>query len=133
MPAVVLGYGIIFGGAVAQGVMDPEGTSAPIALFVAMAVGMLVIFVGLVPLLRLMFAPYFLVDQDMGPVDAMRAAWRVTRGRTLQIVLMTVAILVILVVGELALLVGLIPALMIQYGMLASAYRQLAGRHPAHQ
>ncbi len=37
---------------------------------------------GLWLLLRLWFAPYVLVDLSVGPVDACKASWRMTRGMT---------------------------------------------------
>ena len=43
------------------------------------------------------------------------------------------AITLIILAGELMCLIGVIPAIMIQFGMMASAYRQLAGIHPAQQ
>ncbi len=63
----------------------------------------------------------------MTPNEASRASWEATRGNVGRLLLLFGACVLTVLVGELMLLVGVIPAVMIQMGALASAYRQLAG------
>lgn len=80
---------------------------------------------------RLNFSPYFAVDQGLGPVASMQAAWDATalvKGNAAVLVLCTGLVLII---GVLCLLVGVIPASMVASLMAVSAYRQLVGRRSA--
>jgi hypothetical protein len=68
LPAIVAVY-VLYALAVSAGV-------------VALGVGFFVAFTGFV------FAPHFVVDAGMGPVEAMKASWRLTRGKRLWLLLL---------------------------------------------
>jgi hypothetical protein len=51
-----------------------------------------------------------------------------TRGHTLKLLGLFLVGAVTVLLGELALLVGVVPALMVVYSAFSSAYRQLSGR-----
>jgi uncharacterized membrane protein len=86
---------------------------------------------SLAVVLPLSFAIYFAVDQGMGAVESFRTAWRATRGQWLAIFLLVLAGVAIALLGLLALVVGIIPAMAVIAFMWISAYRQLAGSPPA--
>lgn len=81
--------------------------------------------------LRWSFAPWYIVDQGMGGIDAVKASWKATEGQWLTVVLLALAMGAVVLVGVLALLVGVIPAAALVGFAQTSAYRQLVG--PAHQ
>lgn len=77
---------------------------------------------------RLTFVWYYVVDQELAPVEAVQESWNATTDQKLTCLLLGVLSTVIMLIGVLALIVGVIPAVMLVYLMQASAYRQLAGR-----
>lgn len=80
---------------------------------------------------RLIYAPFFIVDQDMGAVDALRASWETTRPQILNNILLMLLCIPVLLGGMLLLCVGLIPAMFVCYGAFVAAYRQLTGNDRA--
>jgi uncharacterized membrane protein len=80
---------------------------------------------------RLIFSWFYVVDQGMGPVESLQASWDATSLQKANCAALIVMSIVIVVVGVLALIVGVIPAVMITYLMQASAYRQMVGRRSA--
>jgi uncharacterized membrane protein len=78
-------------------------------------------------MLRLYFAILYLVDRGLDPTDAMRASWDATRGQTLRLAALALASAVVMILGVLALVVGVIPAVVMTYLMWTSAYRQMVG------
>lgn len=81
---------------------------------------------GVMP--RLAFVWYYVVDQNLDAVEALRTSWRVTSDQKLTCLLLGIVSGIIPVIGVLFLIVGVIPAVMIASLMQAAAYRQLAGR-----
>lgn len=79
---------------------------------------------------RLMFAPYLIVDRDLGAVEALSQSWRSTASQQVNVILLLIVTTLISVVGVLLLLVGVIPAVMVASSAVASAYRQLTGSGP---
>jgi uncharacterized membrane protein len=80
---------------------------------------------------RLVFAWFFAVDQGMGPVESLQASWDATSLQKANCAALIVMAIAIVMVGLLALIVGVIPAVMITYLMQVSAYRQMVGRRSA--
>lgn len=81
---------------------------------------------GVMP--RLFFTVFYMVDQDMGAIDAIRTSWEATSAIWGRTVLFMLASGAVAIVGMLACFVGIIPASALIYFAGASAYRQLAGR-----
>ena len=77
---------------------------------------------------RLNFAPMFLVDREMGAIESLQTSWESTRGQTFKLIGLVVAGFVVTVVGLAAFVIGLIPASVMVYLMWTSAYRQMVGR-----
>lgn len=80
---------------------------------------------------RLVFAWFYAVDQGMGPVESLQASWDATSLQKANCAALIVMAIAIVMVGLLALIVGVIPAMMITYLMQVSAYRQMVGRRSA--
>jgi uncharacterized membrane protein len=80
---------------------------------------------------RLVFSWFYAVDQGMGPVEALQASWDATSEQKANCAGLFILSIVVPMLGLLAFLVGLIPAVMIAYLMQVSAYRQMVGRRSA--
>lgn len=79
-------------------------------------------------IMRFYFGAFYIVDQGLGPIEAMKASWAATGEQKLNTILLALLSGVVMIAGVLALLVGVIPASMVAYGMWASAYRQMTGQ-----
>lgn len=80
---------------------------------------------------RLVYAPFFMVDQDMGAVEAMKASWEGTRSQILNNILLILLFIPVCLAGFLLLFVGIIPAMVVCYAALAAGYRQLTASSAA--
>jgi uncharacterized membrane protein len=74
---------------------------------------------------RLYFGPFFIVDQGMGPVEALEASWEATKQQKLRTAGLFVVSSLIGMLGLLALLVGVVVSMNMFFLMWASAYRQM--------
>lgn len=83
--------------------------------------------VAIVILPRLYFAYFYVVDRGMAPMESIRRSWDVTGPIKWKVVGLLLLSIVVVLVGLIALVVGVIPASVITYLMWASAFRQLAG------
>lgn len=63
---------------------------------------------GIILGLRLQFAPYYVVDQQCGPIEALGKSWNATRGSTWKLLGLAIVVGIVNVVGALLLLVGLL-------------------------
>jgi len=76
--------------------------------------------------LGLAFVPYLVVERGLGPVDAMKESWRVTKGHKGQVGLLILALVGIVILGLLALGIGVFVAAPIAMLAMTHAYRMLA-------
>jgi uncharacterized membrane protein len=112
---LIPGYGIMFAGVATDSV-------AP------MLIGeLLIIVLVFTIMLRMYFAIFFIVDQGMPAVDAVKASWEVTRHQKLNTFLLMLVSQIIGSLGMLACGFGLLVTAPMSYLMFASAYRQLTG------
>jgi uncharacterized membrane protein len=81
----------------------------------------------LLVMIRFYFAPMLWVDRGLGPVEALQESWERTRGQLPRLLGLAVMSIVITIVGLLALVVGVIPAMNMSYLLWTSAYRQTVG------
>ena len=95
-------------------------------LYAAWIVVYLVVFLLLFP--RFVFAYFYVVDRDLGPVQALERSWQVTSPLKWKVAGLLLLNYAVMIAGVLALLVGMIPAAVMTYLMWASAYRQTEGR-----
>ncbi|MFA6208935.1 MAG: hypothetical protein WCT03_11160 [Candidatus Obscuribacterales bacterium] len=71
------------------------------------------------------FYSYFIVDKEIGPIEAIRASWIASRGARLNIFLMVVLFHVLRSVGMMMFFIGLIPVSMVISLATTELYRQL--------
>ena len=97
---------------------------------VFIVVGLLLSLIGVLLLIvvstRLMFALYFVADREMGPVDALRASWSATRGEVVNLILFGLRLFAVVVIGLLALVVGVFVAIPVTTLATAYVYKKLA-------
>lgn len=80
---------------------------------------------------RLFYAPFFMIDQELGAVEAMKASWEATRTQIFNNILLLLLFIPVMLAGMLVFFIGIIPAMFICYGALAAGYRQLTGTSAA--
>jgi hypothetical protein len=88
--------------------------------FIALVVPGIILSVGLA------FVPYVVVDRGLGPIEALKESWRITKGHKWQLFLLFLALVGINLLGVLALVVGIFVTVPITMLAFAHAYRTLA-------
>lgn len=88
---------------------------------------------GLYVMVSLPFYSYFIVDKEMGPIQALKASWVATRGARLDYALTLIVFHFVKVLGSMVFLVGAIPANMVTMFGTAHIYRQLLSRSPVSE
>lgn len=83
--------------------------------------------VGFGVMIRMIYAPFFVVDQGMGAVDAVKAAWAATSGQYWIVLALTLVASIIGAAGMIALFVGMFFTMPLSYLIYTHAYRQMAG------
>ncbi|MEE8313768.1 MAG: hypothetical protein V3R91_05555 [Myxococcota bacterium] len=74
---------------------------------------------------RLYFGPFFIVDQGMGPIEALQASWDATQAQKLRTAGLFVISSLVGLSGLLALFVGVVFTMNMFFLMWASGYRQM--------
>ncbi|HSW89285.1 MAG TPA: hypothetical protein VLH19_00225 [Patescibacteria group bacterium] len=103
--------------------------------FVAVLLMGLCVFLGFIALvlpgiyiaLRLSLTTFYVVDRKLGPVDALKASWAATSGNVLHLLGLIIVYWGIMLLGALALGVGVFVAIPVVLLTNASIYRQLSG------
>ncbi len=80
---------------------------------------------GIIVLIRLKFIPFLVLDEKIGPIDAVKRSWELTRGFTFDLFLYDLLLLGINLLGFLAFFVGLFASLPVTGIALADMYRFL--------
>ncbi len=88
---------------------------------------------GLMALTAFIFAPYFVIDKGMGPIEALKASARITKGNRLRVLGLITAGGLISLLGFAALIVGLLVALPITMIAYVHAYRRLSAATDANE
>ena len=81
---------------------------------------------GIIIAMGLAFVPYLVVERGLGPIDAIKESWRITKGHKWQLFLLVLALLGINLLGLLALVVGIFVAIPVTMIAFVHAYRTLA-------
>jgi len=81
---------------------------------------------GVILALGLAFVPYLVVERGLGPIEAMKESWRITKGYKGQVGLLILALLGIVILGLLALGIGVLVAIPVAMLAMAHAYRALS-------
>lgn len=94
--------------------------------FSAMLPGMLLCFVGLIPMMYLavcfMFALPLVIDLELGPVDALRVSRKIVHRNWLSMLVLVIVLGLINILGVLACFIGLLVTVGIYYSALMYAY-----------
>lgn len=96
--------------------------------WLAVAVGLVLLIVpGIILVLGLQFASLFVVDQKIGPLDALTQSWEVTTGHKGNLFILMLAFLGIVLLGMAACCFGIFVALPIINLAIAIVYLRLSG------
>ena len=98
-----------------------------VALVVAAGLILLIV-PGIIFALMFMFAPLIVIERELGPIDAMKASNRITRGHKWPLLGLVALLILINVLGVLALVVGLLVSIPVSTFAFVHAYRSLSGR-----
>ena len=86
---------------------------------------------GVILALGLSLTTFYVVDQNMGPIEAAKASWAATSGQKLQLFLFGLVAFLCILAGELACGVGVLVAMPVVYLAHATIYLRLSGRTAA--
>lgn len=101
---------------------------ATILMMLAVVAGfVLLIIPGIIVALKLQFYTYYIVDKNMSAMDALKASWNDTRGQLGQLFVWMLISIALVILGALALLVGLLVTMPIVGLGTAWIYRQVSG------
>lgn len=99
-----------------------------ILLALAVAAGLILLIVpGVIFALMFMFAPFIVIERELGPIDALKESNRVTRGHKWTLLGLVGLLILINILGVLALVVGLLVSIPVSTLAFVHAYRILAG------
>jgi uncharacterized membrane protein len=82
---------------------------------------------GIIIALGLMLTQFFVVDQTMGPIEAMKASWRATKGHKWKLFGLTFLASIIAMLGIFACCIGVYATVPILWLSLATVYLRLTG------
>ncbi|MDH4336808.1 MAG: DUF975 family protein [Candidatus Krumholzibacteria bacterium] len=100
--------------------------AAMIIVGIAVFMGLVLLIIpGIIFLLRLWFVGFVVVDEAVGPVEAIQRSWDITRGRTMDLFLLFLLLVGLNLLGIVALGVGLLVTVPISGLSLAFVYREL--------
>lgn len=105
---------------------------AKILTGIVVIVGLILLIVpGVIAALALMFAPYLIVDRNLGPIEAMKESVRITKGHRWQLFLFALALGLLNILGMLAIGIGLLVTVPVSVFAVAHVYRFLEGKAEA--
>ncbi len=85
----------------------------------------LLIIPGVIIMLRLIFVNQLVIDRNLGPIEAIKKSWRMTKGNMAYISSVIILSLGVIILGMLALMVGLVVAFPVVMYALMHAYRTI--------
>ncbi len=102
-------------------------------MIIAIYIGFIFLIVpGVILALGLGLAQYFVVDKNLGPIDAMKASWEATNGHKSKIFLLGLISVGILIIGCVACYIGMFVALPLVSLAYAIVYLRLTGQDPTY-
>jgi hypothetical protein len=102
---------------------------ATLLAFLAVMLGyVLLIIPGVILAIGLCLTHFYVVDAELGPIDAMSASWNATRGHKLQLFLFGLVAFCVGTLGFMACCLGFYVALPLIMVALATIYLRLSGR-----
>ena len=121
-------FGVLFGGG------DRWLPMLGLQFLVSLVVGIgfvLLIVPGVILGLGLSLAYCYVVDANMGPIDAMRASWEATKGQRGQLFVLGLLLFLVALAGLAACCVGILAAIPLTSLAWVIAYTRISGREPA--
>jgi Protein of unknown function (DUF975) len=102
---------------------------AEILLGIIVFAGFLLLVVpGVIAALGLGFAPYLVVDRGMGPIEALKQSWHLTKGYKWPLLGLALALVGLNLLGVAALIVGLLVTVPISWLAVTHAFRTMQAR-----
>ncbi|MGE5455189.1 MAG: glycerophosphoryl diester phosphodiesterase membrane domain-containing protein [Methylocystaceae bacterium] len=102
---------------------------ASILITIICVIGFILLIVpGIILALRLQFTIFLIMDEDLGAVEALKKSWEITRGSAGNLFLFWLLCLLIIILGFIALVVGVLVAAPVTYLGLTYIYRQFNPR-----
>lgn len=99
---------------------------ASIIASVAVVMGLILLIVpGVVILIRLWFVGFVIVDKRSGPLDAIQQSWDISRGRTMDLLVLFFILIGLNLLGAICLGIGILVTLPMSGLALAHVYRSL--------
>ena len=99
---------------------------AYILYWIIVGIGLALLIVpGVYFALRFMFVPQIIVEENVGAIASLRRSWEITRGATGQIFKLALACCGIMLLGNMALGIGVFVAIPLVLLMIGAAYRRL--------
>ena len=106
------------------------GANILVAIIVVIGLVLLII-PGIIAAVGLMFTKYLVMDKNLGPVQAIKESWRITKKHILHLVGLLLVLIALNIAGAIALLVGLLVTVPLTLLVMAHVYRAL--EHAAHE
>lgn len=85
----------------------------------------LLIIPGIIAALRLQFAVFLVIDEGLGPIEAIKKSWALTKGSAWNLFLFWLLTILIVILGFVCLIIGILVAAPVTYLGLTYIYRQL--------
>jgi len=129
-------YGLIFLPAailfVVMAILLPNITRTSGFVYAGLIIGLILLVVpGIIWAIKYMFFSYLIVDQELGPVEALKRSAEITQGAKWDLLLLGLLLAGINLLGALALLIGLFATVPTAMVATAFAYRKLAALREA--
>jgi uncharacterized membrane protein len=106
--------------------------AATIIVAIAVVMGLILLLVpGIIFMLRLWFVGFVVVDEAVGPLEAIQRSWDMTRGYTMDLFLLFLLLVGLNLLGLVCLVIGLLVTVPISGLSLAFIYRHLKPRAAA--
>jgi hypothetical protein len=105
---------------------------ANLIVTVIVAIGFILLIIpGIFLAVKLCLVPFIVVDEGLGPFQAIEASWKRTSGYWWTLFLAGLLGIIVVIVGLILLIVGSIPAIMLVYLAFASLFDAISARSPA--
>lgn len=80
---------------------------------------------GIIAAIALQFFPYFILEEELGPIEALKKSYELTKGAKPAVFVFNLVAALVAIIGLLACVVGLFVALPVTYLATAAVYLQL--------
>jgi uncharacterized membrane protein len=105
---------------------------ANLIVTVAVVIGFILLIIpGIFVAVKLSLVPFIVIDEGLGPFQAIEASWKRTSGHWWTLFLSGLLGVIVIIVGFILLIVGSIPATMLVYLAFAALFDAISARAPA--